>query len=149
MSVHTRKKLHKWYAGILSLSHIWTAKNRISAFCPYPRLGFPNFHWFACNFNEPVLEAQWELDHELGCFWYLLIPKRSFLAVVAVPSASRRSKSYLEVGGISPKSICTGPLQVYEYYKTVRAHTLQFTFVILPPPCFPADLVWRISVTPK
>ena len=63
---------------------------------------FQNLH-FGDNrriFNGLVLDAQWELDHEIEHFWYLLILKRSFLAMVAVPSDSRRPKSCLEVGGI-------------------------------------------------
>ena len=99
MSVHTRKNLHKWYAGIFNFGDF----ELDTTILLYPRPGsreFPDFPRFACNFNGLVLGAQWELDHELGHFWYLLILKRSFLAMVAVPSDSRRPKSCLEVGGI-------------------------------------------------
>ena len=68
MILHIRIIRHNCYWAVSDFDQIWTTKNKISAFWPYPRLGFPNFIRFAGNFDGLVLGAQWELDHKLGHF---------------------------------------------------------------------------------
>ena len=62
---------------------------------------------FSTVFDRLVLEAQWELDNVSGHFWYLLILKRSFLAMVAVSSGSRVLKWNIEDSRIWQNPICT------------------------------------------
>ena len=67
---------------------------------------------FSTIFDWLVLEAQRELDNVFGHFWYLLILKRSFLAIVAVPGDSRVPNLDVEDSRIWQNLICTTLLLV-------------------------------------
>ena len=99
MVLNVRKKCTK-LAGWFEILRHFEQDSVVSAQARPGSLDFPDFSRFACDFNGLVLGAQWELDNKPGHFWYLLILKGSFLAIIAVPGDSRRSKSYREVGGI-------------------------------------------------
>ena len=62
---------------------------------------------FSTIFDWLVLEAQRELDNVFGHFWYLLIVKRSFLAIIAVPGDSRVPNLDIEDSRIWQNLICT------------------------------------------
>ena len=53
--------------------------------------------FFTLIFQRFVLEAQKELDNELGYLGYLLVLKRSFLGLVTISDSSWSLQSYLEV----------------------------------------------------